>query len=218
MTRAAAKSAAFWQDAEQYLAKADRQLGKVIKLAGPCQLRPIRGRSPYEALSRAVAFQQLHGKAAQTILNRYLALFPGQDFPSPEQVLQVKDSTIRACGFSASKVLALRDIAAKTVDGTIPDRKTCVRLDDAQIIERLTQARGVGRWTVEMFLMFTLARPDVLPVDDFGVREGYRLLHGLDEQPKPKVLAELGQHWAPWRTVAGWYLWRAVEQARLGHL
>ncbi len=203
-----------WAEAEHHISKADRKLAKVIAAVGPCTLKPDRKRSPYEALCRAVAHQQVHGKAAEAVLARLLAQFPDHSFPPPELIHKAKAETLRACGFSGAKVLALQDIAAKTLDGVIPDRRRCARLANEEIITRLTQARGVGRWTVEMFLMFTLGRPDVLPVDDFGIREGYRLLHKQEEQPKPKVLAEIGQKWAPWRTVASWYLWRAVDLYR----
>lgn len=199
--------------AEKRLIKVDKHLAKVIKAVGPCTLKPQRGRQPYEALCRAVAHQQVHGKAAEAILGRLLAHFDGA-FPTPAELLKLGPAKLRACGFSGSKVLALRDIAEKTIEGIIPTRKACARLSDEALIERLTAARGVGRWTVEMFLMFGLGRADILPVDDFGIREGYKLMHKLDEQPKPKALAALGAHWAPWRTVASWYLWRAVDLYR----
>src|ERR1700689_4073405 len=127
------------------------------------------------------------------------------------------DAALRSCGFSAGKIAAIRDICAKALDGTVPTRRQSHRLSDEALIERLTTIRGVGRWTVEMLLIFTLGRPDVLPVDDFGVREGYRVLHGLDAQPKPKMLGEIGMAWAPHRSLATWYLYRAADQAkRLG--
>jgi DNA-3-methyladenine glycosylase II len=147
-------------------------------------------------------------------LGRFVALFPGEAFPSPEAVLTTEEIVLRGCGFSGSKVAALRDICAKTLDGTVPNRRASARLTDTELIERLTSIRGVGRWTVEMVLIFTLGRPDVLPVDDFGVREGYRVLFGLDAQPKPRELATLGEAWAPYRSIATWYLYRAVEEAR----
>jgi DNA-3-methyladenine glycosylase II len=174
-----------------------------------------RGRDLYQALIRAIAHQQLHGRAAQAILGRFIAQFPGEDFPSPERVLATPDDPLRACGFSAAKLLAIRDICAKTLDGTVPARQQAARLSDEALIERLITIRGVGRWTVEMLLIFTLGRPDVLPVDDFGVREGYRVLYDLDAQPKPKALAEAGLAWSPHRSMATWYLYRAVEEARL---
>lgn len=186
----------------------------LIRRVGPPRLDVDRKRGPYEALMRAIAHQQLHGRAAEAILRRFVALFPGDDFPSPDQVVATDEQMLRGCGFSASKIAALRDICAKTLDGTVPSRRASARLSDAELIERLTSIRGVGRWTVEMLLIFTLGRPDVLPVDDFGVREGYRILYERDSQPKPRELAALGEVWAPFRSFATWYLYRAVEEAR----
>jgi DNA-3-methyladenine glycosylase II len=171
-------------------------------------------RSPYEALVRAIAHQQLHGRAAEAILARFSALFPGGAFPDPAAVMATADTALRGCGFSAAKILAIRDICAKALDGTVPNRRQSHRLSDEALIERLTSIRGVGRWTVEMLLIFTLGRPDVLPVDDFGVREGYRVLYGLDAQPRPKMMGEIGLAWAPYRSLATWYLYRAAEEAK----
>ena len=156
----------------------------------------------------------MHGKAAEAILGRFVALYPGDAFPRPDRVLATPHEALRGCGFSAAKLLAIQDICAKTVDGTVPTRRLAGRLSDEELIERLTAIRGVGRWTVEMLLIFTLGRPDVLPVDDFGVREGFRVLYELEVQPKPKALAELAQVWAPHRSAATWYFYRAVEEAR----
>ena len=192
----------------------DPQFAALIRRVGPPRLDIQRQRGPYEALVRAIAHQQLHGRAAEAILGRFAALFPGDAFPAPEAVLATAELTLRSCGFSASKIAAIRDICAKALDGTIPTRRESVRLSDEALIDRLTHIRGVGRWTVEMLLIFTLGRPDVLPVDDFGVREGYRVLHGLEAQPKPRVLAELGLAWAPYRSAATWYLYRSAEEAR----
>lgn len=195
--------------ARQHLS-ADPAFAGLIARVGPCRLKPVTTRSPYEALIRAIAHQQLHGRAAEAILARFLALFPG-GCPDPAQVLATDEAALRACGFSGSKIAAIRDICEKTLDGTVPARRAAARLEDSALIERLTKIRGVGRWTVEMLLISTLGRPDVLPVDDFGVREGFRRLHGLDAQPKPKALAEIGQAWSPFRSTAAWYLWRAAE-------
>jgi DNA-3-methyladenine glycosylase II len=194
--------------------RADPRFDALIRRVGPPRLAIERQRSPYEALVRAIAHQQLHGRAAEAILGRFSALFPGDAFPAPDAVLATADTALRACGFSGGKIAAIRDICAKALDGTVPTRRESGRLSDEALIERLTTIRGVGRWTVEMLLIFTLGRPDVLPVDDFGVREGYRVLHGLDAQPKPKALAELGLAWAPYRSLATWYLYRAADEAR----
>jgi DNA-3-methyladenine glycosylase II len=171
-------------------------------------------REPYEALVRAIAHQQVHGRAAEAILGRFIALYPGHDFPPAAQVLDTPAEAMRACGLSGSKVAAIRDIAEKSVGGLVPTRRTAARLSDEALIERLTAIRGVGRWTVEMLLIFTLGRDDVLPVDDFGVREGYRVATGAEAQLKPKELAAIGEAWAPWRSIAAWYLWRAADAAK----
>jgi DNA-3-methyladenine glycosylase II len=202
------------REAVRHLSDACPRIAALIRRVGPPALGVERGRGLYEALIRAIAHQQLHGKAAEAILGRFVALHAGEVFPSPESVGGTPDEALRACGFSAAKLLSIRDICAKALDGTVPTRQQAARLTDAELIERLTTIRGVGRWTVEMLLIFTLGRPDVLPVDDFGVREGYRVLYELDAQPKPKALAELALLWSPHRSTATWYLYRAVEEAR----
>ena len=198
----------------RHLSKADPRFAALIRRVGPPRLGVERGRDLYEALIRAIAHQQLHGKAAEAILNRFVGLYSDGVFPLPEQVAATPDAAMRGCGFSAAKLAAIRDICAHASDGTVPTRRRAARLSDQELIERLTAIRGVGRWTVEMLLIFTLGRPDVLPVDDFGVREGYRVLFALDTQPKPRALADLGQAWAPHRSLATGYVYRAVEEAR----
>ena len=192
----------------------DPVFAALIRRVGPPRLDIQRDRSPYEALVRAIAHQQLHGRAAEAILRRFDALYDGDGFPDPATVLATSEEALRGCGFSLSKIAAIRDICSKTLDGTVPSRAASARLPDAALIERLTTIRGVGRWTVEMLMIFTLGRKDVLPVDDFGVREGYRVLHALPEQPRPRALAQIGEAWSPFRSFATWYLYRAVEEAR----
>jgi len=187
---------------------------RLIREYGRCALVPETRRSPFQSLVQAVAHQQLNGTAANTILTRFKKLFPGRKFPRPEDLAKVKDAQIRACGFSFAKIAAIRDIAAKTLDGTIPSSRVITKLSDEEIIKRLTEARGVGRWTVEMLLIFQLGRTDVLPVDDFGVRNGFRLAYKKREMPKPKALAAFGEKWKPHRTTAAWFLWRAADAAR----
>ncbi len=195
----------------------DPVLRKVIRQIGPCTLRPAR-REPYEALVRAIAHQQVHGRAAEAILGRFVGLFPGHDFPPAALVLEAPAETLRACGFSGAKVAAIRDIAEKSVAGLVPSRAAAARLTDDTLIERLVQIRGVGRWTVEMLLIFTLGRRDILPIDDFGVREGWKVAAGLDAQPKPRELAAIGEAWSPYRSIAAWYLWRAADAAKAGSI
>ena len=199
-------------NALKHLEKSDPVLARVIKRVGPCLLTPEAKRSPFESLVRAVAHQQLHGKAAESILKRFIALFPGR-FPKPEQIAAMADEPMRGAGFSGAKVASIRDIAAKTCEGIVPSPRAIKSMPDEEIIERLTQVRGVGRWTVEMLLIFQLGRPDVLPADDFGVRNGFRRAYGLPAMPKPKEVLAHGERWAPYRTTAAWYLWRAADDA-----
>ncbi len=193
----------------------DPVMKRVIRHVGPCTLKPVR-REPYEALVRAIAHQQVHGRAAEAILGRFIGLCDANAFPAPQAVLAQSPEAMRACGLSANKVLAVRDIAEKAAAGIVPSRAEARRLSDEDLVERLLPLRGVGRWTVEMLLIFTLGRADILPVDDFGVREGYRVAAGLAEQPKPRALAEIGLAWAPYRTTAAWYLWRTADLAKDG--
>ena len=198
-------------EALRHLRRVDPVMAQLIRRAGPFIVKPARGAGPYEALVQAVAHQQLTGKAAKTILGRFYALYGIDCCPEPAHLVGTPDDRLRACGFSRAKTAALKDIAARTLDGTIPPRRALARMKDEAIIARLVEARGVGRWTVEMFLMFTLGRPDVLPVDDYGVRLGYKVAYGKRTLPKPKSLAKIGERWAPYRTTASWYLWRAVD-------
>src|SRR5882724_11400179 len=197
-----------------HLSDADPRFAALIRRVGRPKLPVYRGRELYEALIRAIAHQQLHGKAAEAILGRFMTLYTGDGFPPPERVLNTKDIDLRGCGFSAAKLASIQDICAKTLDGTVPTRRQATRLSDEALIERLITIRGVGRWTVEMLLIFTLGRPDVLPVDDFGVREGYRVAYGRRARPTPKALRALGERWKPYRSVAAWYLWRAASEAK----
>jgi len=201
-----------------HLSATDSVLDGLIRAVGPYRLVPQLDCHPFQALAQAIAHQQLNGIAANTILKRFVDACGNGTFPTPQIVLATPEGTLRAAGFSFSKILALKDLAAKAVEGVVPDRQTLLMLEDAEIIARLTQVRGIGRWTVEMLLMWQLGRPDVLPVDDFGVRNGFRLAYGLRKMPAPKALAAYGERWGPYRTAASWYLWRAVELKRAGTL
>jgi DNA-3-methyladenine glycosylase II len=166
--------------------------------------------SPFEALARNIVFQQLNGTAAAAIHARLLSLFDGRRL-RPQDILEASDEALRGAGLSRNKVEAIRDLATKSLDGTVPTLARLKRMRDEEIIERLTQVRGIGRWTAEMLLMFRLGRPDVLPVGDYGVRKGFQLVYGMDEMPAPKELARYGERWRPYRTVASWYMWRALD-------
>ena len=212
------------EEAVAALSAVDPKLAKLIAKAGPFTLRLPAQQSPFEALLQSIVYQQLHGKAAATILARLLASFatvsgPGVH-PDPQQILDAPNEQLRAAGLSHNKALAIRDLAAKTLDGTVPTLPRIRRMSDEDIIEHLTQVRGIGRWTVEMFLMFRLGRPDVLPTSDYGVRKGFALtFQGLKPETKvtPALLATVAQmerrakKWAPWRSVASWYMWRACD-------
>ena len=202
--------------ATRHLARVDQVMGRLIRSVGPFTLMPRSRRSPFESLARAIAYQQLHDKAAESILKRFIALSPCRRFPRPDELLAMKSTAIRKAGFSRPKIAALRDLAAKTLDGTVPTNRVIRSLDDDAIVERLIAVRGIGRWTVEMLLIFQLGRPDILPVDDFGVRNGFRIVYGLREMPRPKEVLRFGERWKPYRTAASWYLWRAADRANQG--
>ena len=202
------------EEAMEHLARHDRVMARLTRQVGPCTLKPEPRRTPYHSLVRAVAHQQLNGTAAATILRRFQGLFPGRRFPSPEDVAAASDEALRSAGLSGAKVAAIRDITARVLSGEIPGSRTMRGMSDEEVVERLTAARGVGRWTAEMLLMFQLGRPDVLPADDYGVRTGFRIAYGWDELPRPRELLAFGERWRPHRTVASWYLWRAVDLAK----
>jgi len=199
------------KEAILHLRTVDAVLGKLIVRVGPCTLAPKSRRSPYESLVRSVVYQQLNGNAASTILGRVKKLFPHRRFPRPEDFISASDAQLRSAGLSRAKTAAIKDIAAKTIDGTVPNSRAIVEMSNEQIIDRLTTLRGVGPWTVEMLLIFTLGRHDVLPVTDYGVRKGFALTYGWKELPTPKELLEFGQRWSPYRSTAAWYFWRALD-------
>ncbi|WP_158752348.1 DNA-3-methyladenine glycosylase [Acidobacterium sp. S8] len=203
------------------LAAADPKLGELIARAGPYSVKLKSQHSPFEALLESIIYQQLHGKAAAAILKRLLTLF-GEIHPSPEHLLQASDDMLRSVGLSASKSKALRDLAAKTLDGTVPTLIQIRRMPDDEIVERLTAVRGIGKWTVEMLLMFRLGRPNVFPITDYGVRKGFSLTFKKlpKNKPfdatmlaKPEEMLRRGKRWEPWRSVASWYMWRACDLA-----
>jgi DNA-3-methyladenine glycosylase II len=197
-------------EAVEHLCRADKTLARLIKKVGPCTMK-LRRRTPFVALVSAVTYQQLNGTAAETILKRFIALYPGKRFPAPEDVLATSIERMRAAGLSRAKAAAIKDIAAKTMEGIVPSSRLILKLSNEEILERLTIVRGVGPWTVEMLLMFTLGRLDVLPVTDYGVRKGFAVTFGWKDLPTPKELLEYGERWRPHRSTAAWYLWRALE-------
>lgn len=209
------------EDAVAHLRTADAKLAKLIDCVGPLALKLDAWSSPFESLLEAILYQQLHGKAAATIHRRVREFFGGD--PSPESLLSAPEERLRGCGVSGNKIKALRDLAAKTIDGTVPTHAAIKKMSDAEIVERLTEVRGIGPWTVEMLLIFRIGRPDVFPVTDYGVRKGFALtFHRLpktraitaEDLPRPEVLLRRGEKWKPFRSVASWYLWRACDLDR----
>jgi 3-methyladenine DNA glycosylase/8-oxoguanine DNA glycosylase len=197
--------------AVRHLAAADPELAVIIGRSLPFSVRPARAQSLFAALLESVVYQQLSGKAAETILGRVVALFRPRRFPRPEDLLAISDARLRAAGLSRNKTAALKDLARHALEGTVPPLARAHAMTDDELVERLTAVRGVGRWTVEMILIFRLGRPDVFPVSDLGVRKGFRRAFGMRRLPAPVTMMRRGERWRPYRSVASWYLWRAAE-------
>jgi 3-methyladenine DNA glycosylase/8-oxoguanine DNA glycosylase len=201
--------------AVEHLRAADAPLARWIDTVGPCGIRIDRAPSLFVALAEAIVYQQLTAKAAATIFARVQSIFPrGHEGPTAEQILRCPEASLRAAGLSGSKLLSLRDLARRTGDGLLPTLAELHGMDNEAIIERLTEVRGIGRWTVEMLLMFRLGRPDVLPVDDYGIRKGFAVVFKKRDLPTRDAVSSRGARWTPYRSVASWYLWRAADRAR----
>ncbi|MDB5036491.1 MAG: alkA [Bacteriovoracaceae bacterium] len=186
-------------------------MARLIKKVGPMRLKPELKQSPFAALVEAIVYQQLHGKAAATIFKRVLVLFPKRKFPKPEDFLNTPDKTLRSAGLSGAKTAAIKDLSQKMLDGVIPTLKQIEKMTDDEIVERISSVRGIGRWTVEMLLIFKLGRPDVLPATDFAIRKAFGQIYKQKEMPPPKAILEFGEIWRPHRTTAAWYLWRSLD-------
>ena len=195
------------------LAAADGRLAELIDRIGPFRMQVNSLHSPFSALLEAIVYQQLTGRAAGTILSRVHALYHPRRLPRPADILGTEPETLRAAGLSRAKVAAVRDLSEKTLDGTVPTLARLRRLPDSEILTRLTSIRGIGPWTVEMLLIFRLGRGDILPATDYGIRKGFRTAFRTRGLPTPAQVLRRGERWRPYRTVASWYLWRAVEQA-----
>jgi DNA-3-methyladenine glycosylase II len=202
---------------KRHFGSKDPIIGHIVSLSEQYALKPNTEGSVFQTLAQSIASQQISGLVARRILERLVALHGGQ-FPAPAQIMAATPESLRAVGFSFAKIAALKDLAAHCLDGRIPDDATLATLDDEAIIERCVAVRGIGRWTVQMLLMFHFGRHDVMPVDDFGVRNGFRLAYGLKGMPKPRALLAWGERWKPWRSAACWYMWRAVDLHRDGKL
>src|SRR3954469_16798367 len=200
--------------AHRHLAASDPRMAALIARSVRYKIKPGGVVRPFEALAESIAYQQLSGKAAATIWGRVRALYPRRKNLDPKLVLDTPDEKLRAAGLSRSKVAALKDLAAKTLDGTVPNSRALAKMSDDEIVERLTQVRGIGRWTAEMLLLFDLGRLDVWPVSDYGVRKGFAKTFGKRKLPDPKQLMKLGEKWRPYRSVAAWYFWRALDEPK----
>jgi DNA-3-methyladenine glycosylase II len=196
-----------------HLTAEDPLLAKVIEGAAEFRIQSDGTESPYEVLMESIAYQSISGKAAATIFGRIKALGSEGRPPSPEEMLRLRRATLRKAGLSGAKIDAMKDLARKTIEGLVPTHDEAVKISDEELIERLTAVRGIGAWTVEMFLIFRLGRPDVLPIHDLGVKKGWSVTYGKKHMPKPKELLKFGERWRPYRTVASWYMWRAFERA-----
>ncbi len=199
------------EEATEHLKGCDRRMAQLIEQVGPCMLKLRHEHTVFYSLLRSIVYQQLAGAAAAAILARVDGLFPGA-LATPEQIAEASEERLRSVGLSRNKMLAVKDLAAKTLDGTVPQGSVLDEMSDEGIIERVSQVRGIGRWTVEMLLIFRLGRTDVLPLDDFGVRKGFQRTYRLPDLPTKQQMLKKGEKWRPWRSIASWYLWRAAEQ------
>jgi DNA-3-methyladenine glycosylase II len=200
------------EEAHRHLAATDPRLAALIARSIRYNIKPASSIRPFDALAESIVYQQLSGKAAATIFGRVRALYPRAKYLDPQKVLATADEKLRAAGLSRSKAAALKDLAAKTIDGTVPSGRVLARMSDEEIIARLIAVRGIGRWTAEMLLLFDLGRLDVWPVDDYGVRKGFAKTFGRRKLPKPKQLMKFGEKWRPYRSIAAWYFWRALDK------
>jgi len=200
-------------EAHAHLSKTDKRLASLIERVGEFQFKLDECDSVYESLLEAIMHQSIAGKAAQAIYARIKALGTDGHCPTPQELLRVSKPRLRKAGLSRAKVASVRDLAQKTIDGVVPTIEAAEKLSDQELIDRLVSVRGIGAWTVEMFLIFRLGRPDVLPIHDYGVQKGWAITYRKKTIPKPKDLLKFGERWRPYRTVASWYMWRAVHLA-----
>jgi DNA-3-methyladenine glycosylase II len=196
----------------QELSRMDTHLARIILKVGSFPTKKQKPQTPFESLLRAIVYQQLAGAAAATIFGRVKALGSNGMCPTPEEILRARKAKLRRAGLSRQKIAAVKDLAKKTIDGTVPPLATIRRMSEEEILERLTQVHGIGEWSVHMFLMFQLGRPDILPIKDYGIQKGFQHVYGLADAPKPKAILEHAERWRPYRSIACWYLWRALDE------
>jgi DNA-3-methyladenine glycosylase II len=199
--------------ATKHLCDCDPVIAGLVRSCNPFQAEMEAHQSPYEALLEAIAYQSISGKAAATIFGRVKALSGSGGIPTPKEMIKLRTQSLRKAGLSGAKVLAMKDLAQKTIDGVVPTLEQSEKLSDEELVKRLVSVRGIGAWTVEMFLIFRLGRPDVLPIHDLGVQKGWSVAYRKKHKPSPKELLAFGERWRPYRTVASWYMWRAFQRA-----
>src|SRR5271154_5113486 len=199
--------------AMEQLAAGDEKLAKAMEGCLEYRVRADGAEGPYEVLMKSIAYQSISGKAAATIFSRVKALGSNGRAPTPEEMLRLRKPTLRKAGLSGAKIAAMKDLAKKTIEGVVPTLEQAQKMSDEELVERLVSVRGIGAWSVEMFLIFRLGRPDVLPIHDLGVQKGWSITYGKKHKPKPAELLAFGERWRPYRTVASWYMWRAFERA-----
>jgi DNA-3-methyladenine glycosylase II len=200
-----------YKAARRHLMRTDPKLAAIIKRIGPCELHAVAPKDPFEALCMSIASQQLSTKAADTIFRRFCELFPPDRRPSPDRVMTLTDDEIRAVGFSRPKVGFIKDLAARVLDGRL-DLPGLTKHPDDEVMRQLVDVKGIGRWTAEIFLMFRLGRPDILPADDLGLMNAVHRAYGLRKRPDAKRLRKMGEAWRPYRSVASWYLWASLNK------
>jgi DNA-3-methyladenine glycosylase II len=200
------------EQAHRHLAATDPRLAALISRSIQYNIKPTASLRPFDALAESIVYQQLSGKAAATIFGRVRALYPRRKYLDPKLILATPDKKLRGAGLSRNKAAALKDLAAKAIDGTVPSGRALARMSDEEIITRLITVRGIGRWTAEMLLLFNLGRLDVWPVGDYGVRKGFAKTFGRRKLPEPKQLMKFGEKWRPYRSIAAWYFWRALDK------
>jgi len=199
--------------ATKHLSGSDPVIAELVRACRPFEAEMEAHQSPYEALLEAIAYQSISGKAAATIFGRVKALSSNGGIPTPQEMVKLRTAALRKAGLSGAKVVAMKDLAQKTIDGVVPSLAESEKLSDEELVKRLVSVRGIGAWTVEMFLIFRLGRPDVLPIHDLGVQKGWSVAYGKKHKPSPKELLAFGERWRPYRTVASWYMWRAFQNA-----
>jgi len=200
-------------EAVRHLCERDECLKRLVAETVPFEIDVADAQSPYEVLMESIAYQSISGKAAATIFGRIKALGENGRPPTPTKMLKIPSAKLRKAGLSGAKVAAMKDLSKKTIEGIVPTHEQALLLSDDELVERLVSVRGIGAWTVEMFLIFRLGRPDVLPVHDLGVKKGWSVVYGKRHMPTPKELLKFGERWRPYRTFASWYMWRAFERA-----